>query len=186
LPGRTEEEISELRKARELDPLSPSAITDLAAYLCFAGRFDEGMQLFQEVLKIDPDFVVAHYYLAQAYELQGKYPEAIAEVKKIRSPDATRYGPWLLGHIYALQGRRREALEAVSQLQQLSKRTYVDPAYVGNIYAALGKKDLAFVWLDKAFEEHSTSILGLETNWLFAPIRSDPRFADMVRRAGLP
>jgi TolB-like protein/DNA-binding winged helix-turn-helix (wHTH) protein/Tfp pilus assembly protein PilF len=186
LPGRTEEEISELRKARDLDPLSPTTITDLAAYLCFAGRFDEGMELFQEVLKIDPDFVVAHYYLSEAYELQGKYPEAIAEVKKIRSPDATRYGPWLLGHIYALQGRRREALEAVSQLQQLSKRTYVDSAYVANIYVALGDKDLAFIWLEKALQEHSPTILGLETNWRYDAIRSDSRFSSLVRRVGLP
>ena len=186
IPGKTEEMLSELRKAHELDPLSPMITTDLARRLCYAGRCDEGMKLFQEVLKIDPDFVQAHYYLSEAYELRGMYPEAIAEVQKINSPDATRYVTGQLGHIYALQGRRREALEVVSRLQQLSQRTYVDPRYIANIYVALGEKDLAFVWLEKAYEEHSSTIPGLKTCWVYDPIRSDPRFADLVRRVGIP
>jgi len=186
IPGKTEEMLSELRKAHELDPLSPMITTDLARRLCYAGRCDEGMKLFQEVLKIDPDFVQAHYYLSEAYELRGMYPEAIAEVQKINSPDATRYVTGQLGHIYALQGRRREALEVVSRLQQLSQRTYVDPRYIANIYVALGEKDLAFVWLEKAYEEHSSTIPGLKTSWVYDPIRSDPRFADLVRRVGIP
>ena len=186
IPGKTEEMISELRKAHELDPLSPMITTDLATFLCTTGRCDEGMQFFQEVLKIDPDFVQAHYYLSRAYELRGMYPEAIAEVQKIKSPDASRYVTGQLGRIYALQGRRREALEVVSKLQQLSERTYVDPKYIIEIYLALGEKDLAFVWLEKAYEEHSSLITGLRTGWVYDPIRSDPRFADLVRRVGIP
>lgn len=186
IPGRTDEEISELRRAHELDPLSPGIITDLATFLCYAGRYDEGMKQFQEVFKIDPDFVQAHYYLSQAYELQGMYPEAIAEVEKIKSHDASRYVTGQLGHIYALQGRRREALEIVKKLQQLSQQTYVDPRYIANIYVALGEKDLAFVWLEKAYEEHSPAIAGLKTYWVYEPIRSDPRFLDLVRRVGIP
>jgi TolB-like protein/DNA-binding winged helix-turn-helix (wHTH) protein len=186
IPGKTDEEISELRKAHELDPLSPMITTDLAAYLCFARRYDEGMKEFQEVLKLDPDFVQAHYLLSIAYELRGMYPEAIAEVQKIKSPDATRFVIGQLGYIYALQGRRREALEVVSELQKLSERTYVDPGYIAYIYVALGEKDLAFVWLEKPYEEHSSVITGLKVNWRYDSIRSDPRFVELVRRVGIP
>jgi len=186
IPGKTEEEISELRKAHELDPLSPGIITDLAIYLCFARQFDESMRQFQDVLRIDPDFVQAHYWLSQSYELRGMYPEAIAEVKKIKSPDATRFVTGQLGHIYALQGRRREALEVVSKLQKLSQQTYVDPRYIADIYVALGEKDLAFAWLQKAYDEHSPTICSLKVNWKYDSIRSDPRFVDLVRRAGIP
>jgi TolB-like protein/DNA-binding winged helix-turn-helix (wHTH) protein/Flp pilus assembly protein TadD len=185
IPSKTEEMISELRKAHELDPLSPMITTDLGAFLCYARRYDEGMKELQEVLKLDPDFDQAHYRLSEAYELQGMYPEAIAEIQKIKSPDASRYVNGQLGQIYALQGRRREALEVVSQLQKLSGRTYVDPVYTADIYIALGEKDLAFVWLEKAYEEHSPAINGLRTRWEYEPIRSDPRFADLVRRVGL-
>ncbi len=186
IPSRTEEMIFELHKAHELDPLSPMITTDLAAYLCFTSHYDEGMKEFQEVLKLDPDFVQAHYLLSIAYELRGMYPEAIAEVQKIKSPDATRFVIGQLGYIYALQGKRREALEVVSELQKLSERTYIDPGYITYIYIALGERDLAFVWLQKAYEEHSPIINGLKVNWRFDSIRSDPRFADLLRRVGIP
>ena len=187
--GRAEEAIAELRKAHELDPLSLVIMSDLAKNLCVAGRYDEGVKQFGEALKIDPDFIQAHYYLSEeAYERRGMYPEAIAEIEKIRSPspDAARYVNGQLGHIYAMQGRRREALEAIRKLQQLSERTYVDPRYIANIYVGLGEKDLAFLWLEKAYQEHSPTIAGMKTNWIYDPIRSDPRFIDLMRRAGIP
>ncbi len=186
IPSKTEEMLSELRKAHELDPLSPMITTDLAGYLCFTRHFDEGMKMFQEVLKLDPDFDQAHNYLSLAYELQGMYAKSIAEVEKMKSPDAAPYIYAQIGYIYALQGKRREALDMVGKLQQLSRRTYVDPKYIADIYVGLGEKDLALIWLEKAYEEHSPVIAGLRVNWRYDSIRSDPRFADLIRRASLP
>ena len=184
--GRTEEAIAELRQAQELDPLSVVIGTDLAKRLCFAGKYDEGMERFRKLLEIDPDFVQAHYYLSQVYGLRGMYPEAIAEVQKIRSPDAVRFVTGQLGYIYARQGRRREALEVVDELQRRSKQTYIDPWYIAHIYVALGEKDLALAWLEKAYEQHSPAMLGLKADPSYAPIRSDARFIDLMRRVGLP
>ncbi len=186
IPSKREEMISELRKAHELDPLSPMISTDLAAYLCFSRRFDEGMKMFQEVLKLNPDFDQAHNYLSVAYELQEMYAESIAEVEKMKSPDAAPYINGEIGYIYALQGKRREALDMVNKLQELSRRTYVDPKYIADIYVGLGEKDIAIIWLEKAYEQHSPVIAGLRVNWRYDSIRSDPRFADLIRRAGLP
>ena len=183
--GRMDESIAELRQAQELDPLSLIIGTDLAKRLCFAGQYDEGMERFRKILEIDPDFVVAHYQLSQAYELQGRYPEAIAEVEKIRSPEAVRFVTGQLGHIYAHQGRKREALQAVDELQRSSKQTYIDSGYVADIYLILGEKDLALVWLEKGYQQHSPAMCALKTDPTYAPIRSDPRFVDLMRRVGL-
>jgi len=183
--GRMDESIAELRQAQELDPLSLIIGTDLAKRLCFAGQYDEGMERFRKILEIDPDFVVAHYQLSQAYELQGRYPEAIAEVEKIRSPEAVRFVTGQLGHIYAHQGRKREALQVVDELQRSSKQTYIDSGYVADIYLILGEKDLALVWLEKGYQQHSPTMCALKTDPVYAPIRSDPRFIDLMRRVGL-
>lgn len=184
--GRIDEAIAELRQAQELDPLSLVIGTDLAKRLCFAGKYDEGIERFRKILEIDPDFVQAHYHLSEVYELRGMYPEAIAEVQKIRSPDAIRFVTGQLGYIYARQGRKREALQVVDELQRSSKQTYIDPRYIANIYVALGEKDLALVWLEKAYEQHSSAMGGLKTDPCYDPIRSDARFMDLMRRVGLP
>ena len=183
--GRMEEAIAELRQAQELDPLSLGIGTDLAKRLCSVGKYDEGMDRFRKILEVDPDFVQAHYSLSEVYEQRGEYPEAIAEVEKIGSPDAVRFVTGQLGRIYAHQGRKREALQIVSELQQSSKQMYIDPRYVAEIYVAMGEKDLALVWLEKAYQQHSSAMCGLKTAPAYAPIRSDPRFIDLMRRVGL-
>jgi tetratricopeptide (TPR) repeat protein len=184
--GRLNEAVGELRKAHELDPLSLIITTDLAKRLSFAGKDAEAFALFNKVVEADPDFVQGHYYLAKAYELKGAYQEALAETNKIKPRDAIPFGLSRRGHIYALQGRRREALDIAHQLQQASKRKHVDPPYIADIYIALEDKDSVFRWLDKAYENHSPDILLLKTDPTYAPIRSDPRFGDLVRRLGLP
>jgi TolB-like protein/DNA-binding winged helix-turn-helix (wHTH) protein len=184
--GKADEAIAELRKAHELDPLSLVIATDLAKRLCLAGNYDEGMGQFRRVFEIDPNFVQAHYFLSQAYELRGLFPEAIAEAKKIKPPDDIPYSIGQVGRIYALLGRKREALAAASQLRRLSERRHIDPAYIAHIYIALGERDLAFVWLEKAFEQHSSSMNGLKCDRLYYdPIRPDPRFGALVKRVGL-
>jgi TolB-like protein/DNA-binding winged helix-turn-helix (wHTH) protein/Tfp pilus assembly protein PilF len=185
--GQTDEAISEFHKAQELDPLSLVIETDLANRLCLAGRFDEGMRRFQEVLDIDPNFILAHLYRSQAYVLQKNYPDALVEIEKARSFSANRpYVIRLMGVIYAFEGKREKALEIVDELKERSKHTHVDPGNFADIYAALGDRDQALAYLQKAYEVHSPFISGLKDNWIYEPIRSDPRFAELVRKAGIP
>jgi TolB-like protein/DNA-binding winged helix-turn-helix (wHTH) protein len=184
--GKLDDAVAELRIAHELDPLSLIITTDLAKRLCFAGQDAEAFGLFNKVVEAAPDFVQAHYYLAKAYELKGAYPEALAEAEKIKPPDAIPFGLSRQGQVYALQGRRREAIEVAQKLQQASKQRHIDPPFIADIYIALGDKDSAFFWLDKAYKNHSPDMLLLRTDPAYAPIRSDPRFADLVRRLGLP
>jgi TolB-like protein/DNA-binding winged helix-turn-helix (wHTH) protein/Tfp pilus assembly protein PilF len=185
--GKTDAAISELRKAQELDPLSLVIATDLAKWLCLAGKFDEGMRRFQEVLNVDPNFTLAHLYRSWAYLLQKKYPDALAEIEKARSSSANRpYVVRLMGVIYADEGKRKEALEIISQLKDRSKYTYVDPGNLADIYAALGEKDQALSYLQMAYEQHSPFMTVLKVDPSLDPIRSDPRFVELIRKVGIP
>ena len=184
--GKKVEAIAELRIAHELDPLSPVIATDLARRLCEEGKCEEAVEQFQKIIDVDPDFVQARYYLSQAYERMGKYTEAIAEVRSIKGWEDLPFIQAQLGHIYAVQGRRQQALEIVDRLLRRSEHQYTDATYVARIYAALGEKDLAFLWLEKACDKHSPAVLAIGSDPAYDPLRSDPRFQKMERRIGLP
>ena len=90
-----------------------------------------------------------------------------------------------LARAYALAGKREEAKKRLAELLELSKQRYVSPGSIGLIYAALGDKDQAFTWLDKAVEAYDLVTARLKVDSRFDPLRSDPRFPDLVRRVGL-
>ena len=90
-----------------------------------------------------------------------------------------------LGQVYARTGNRSEAQKALAELQEQSKQRYISPAVIALIYAALGDKDQAFAWLEKSVEEHDLTTARLKVDQRFDPLRSDPRFAELVRRVGL-
>ncbi|MGO9087365.1 MAG: winged helix-turn-helix domain-containing protein [Terriglobales bacterium] len=186
LVGRNDEGIAELRKAHELDPLSLVIDVDLARRLCGTGRRDEALAEFRNVLDADPNYVAGRYYLSECYEREKLYAQAIAEAQTTHSPGVNLYATAWLGYLYAVTSRRKEALGILEELQRQSRQTNVDPGNVAHIYIALGEKDLAFAWLEKAYNERSPSLVDLKSGPFYDPIRSDPRFADLVRRVGIP
>jgi hypothetical protein len=88
--------------------------------------------------------------------------------------------------IYGLAGRKDEATRTLNELLELNERRYVTPAALAYIYIGLGDKDRAFLWLEKAFQERSNFIAYLKVVPIADPLRSDPRFDDLLRRVGLP
>jgi TolB-like protein/DNA-binding winged helix-turn-helix (wHTH) protein/Tfp pilus assembly protein PilF len=185
MAGKTDEAIAELRKAHELDPLSPVIAIDLGRHLVLSGHYAEGIQLFQNVLKTDPEFVQAYAELAQAYQLQGSYTEALAELDKIPDPGDFPFVFSERGLIFALQGKRQEALEMLQKIQDISTRRRPDPRYIANIYFALGDKDSGFRVLERAYEDHDPEIVMLKGGPTFDSIRSDPRYLDLIHRLRL-
>jgi Flp pilus assembly protein TadD len=91
-----------------------------------------------------------------------------------------------LAHTYATSGRKTEARKILAELQTLSEHSYVPATDMALVYAGLGDKDKAFAWLDKAYAEHSFALSNLKVEPRFDLLRSDPRFADLLRRIGLP
>lgn len=186
--GHYAEAIAEARKAESLDPLSFVISADVGMEaLIPAGRYDEAMQQCRKTLELDSHFAVAHACLARAYEYKTMYKEAIAEIQEaINLSGGSVIWQATLGHLYARAGRRDDAIKILNELKSRSKREFVPSQAFIWIYAALGDKDQAFAWLEKAYEERSDVMTVLKEERAFDPLRSDPRFQDLLRRIGLP
>jgi eukaryotic-like serine/threonine-protein kinase len=189
--ARFDESIAEGFRAQELDPLSPFAVAQLAFDYMIARRFDEAISQFQKALDLDPNSSWIHSGLASAYAANRKYAQAISEFDKIAEQDktVTAENQWVvssLGYVYAVSGRRADALRTADELKDLSSHAYVDSYLIAEIYAVLGEKNMALQWLGRGYEEHSSNMVYLAIDPPWDGMRSDPRFADLLSRIGLP
>ncbi len=185
--GREEEAIAEERRALELDPLSLAIRHNLARALGYAHRYDEAIAEERKVLEMDPSFYTAYNNLGINLMATGKKEAAMAEFRKgLEFSHGGLFILALLGNAEARTGNRPEAVKILDRLTQLSKQRYL-PAYCFAIVCAgLDQKDKTFAWLEKAYQERSDFLLFLKIEESMDPLRSDPRFADLVRRVGLP
>jgi serine/threonine protein kinase/tetratricopeptide (TPR) repeat protein len=185
--GRLEEAIAEYKRALELDPLSLIINRNLGLTLYFARQYDQAIEQLQKTLEMDPNFVLSHGYLGLAYVQKSTYKEGIAECEKESvifpgSPNALSG----LEYAYAVAGRRSEAQKVLEQLNEIAKHKYVSAVYMAKIYAALGEKDEAFASLKKSYDDRSLELgPGIKVDPVFDPLRSDPRFTDLLRRMNL-
>jgi TolB-like protein/Tfp pilus assembly protein PilF len=189
--GRAQEAIDEGNRAHQLDPLSPIISAQQAQAYTYNCQFDKATELFKKVIADNPTFGRAHGELAYAYWGAHKYPEAIQEWQTgsqlegdknyaeyaAASEAGFRAGGW--------PGALRKSIE-VSLAQRKSKTAYVSPYAIAQLYADLGDKDHAFEWLNAAFQEHDINIISLRTDFLMDPLRSDPRYIELVHKVGLP
>jgi len=184
--GRHEEAIAEILRARELDPLSPIIEANIWMDYYYARRYDRAIDELRRAVERDPNYWVTHSILGQTYLAMGRTADATAELEKARSlpPESVRTRS-MLGRAYAVAGRRAEAQRLVEELLSLSRKRYVPPVYMAIIYIGLGEKEKAFTWLEKAYADRSDWMTLLNTEPLFDPLRSDPRFQDLLRRVGL-
>jgi TolB-like protein/Tfp pilus assembly protein PilF/predicted Ser/Thr protein kinase len=185
--GRFEQGIAEAKRARELDPLSLAINNALAGRLLLAGREIEAMEQIHKTLEMDPNFPPAHNRLGWAYLSKGMNEEAIAEFQKEMALSGSDPEESVdLGYAYAVVGKRDEAKRILANLKRKRERAFVSPAGLGIICGALGQKDEAFAWLEKAYELRDPQLTYLKVGPRFTPLRSDPRFQDLLRRMGLP
>src|SRR5580700_5352457 len=185
--GRPDESIAENELARKADPLSIIIRTDAADLLCAAGRFDEAIQKAREAMDLDPDFRLGHYFLGLAYSGKQMYPEALAEYEKGVATDSK--DEWALsglGWVYALMHNRMKAEGVIRRLRQHARERPDLALEIAIIYSALGEKNEAFDWLEKAYQNRDGGLMLVSSYWYFAEIRSDPRYAEFVKKIGLP
>jgi TolB-like protein/DNA-binding winged helix-turn-helix (wHTH) protein/tetratricopeptide (TPR) repeat protein len=182
--GRTTEALAENRRAQELDPFKISFKGIEGGILLSARLYDEALQVFQNVIRMQPDHPLAHTGLGQTYVAKGMYAEAINEFQTANSlyGDVTN-GLIDLGCAYAISGNREEALAILNKLRASEK--YVSPAGLAMLYAALGDKEAAFQWLERAYVAHDSQLQNLKVDPRCDSLRSDPRFADLLRRMRL-
>ena len=182
---RFDEAIAEAKRTEELEPLSFIASSHLGWILYLSGRNDEAIAQCTKILDLDPNFFPARRYLGLAYEAKGMYNQAIAEFQKGVKLSGSPLMLALLGHAYAVSGKTTEARGVLGELHELETRRYVSPYTVAAIYTGLGDKDQAFKWLERAFEERDVWLMNLKVDPVFAKLRSDRRFQDLLTRAGL-
>jgi len=185
LMGQYDEAIVEMRKAKNLDPLSLIINSDLAELLVIAHFYDESMSQSRKTIEMDPNFALAHNQLAQVYIQKHMYDEAVAELQK--AVELSKGSPTCIANLaraYAASGKTSDAVKLLTDLKNSSNRSHSDASEIAVIYAALGDRDQAMNWLEKGFEERFNP--GVLSRPGFDPLRSDPRFQDLVRRIGLP
>ena len=184
--GRLEEAVQEMKKALELDPASLVMNTFMGATLYYAGRYDEAIDQCRRTIQMDPNFAVVHWHLGLAYEQKQALDAATEEFKKaISQSGGSPLMRAALGRAYAESQKKHEANEMLNELNELAKREYVSAYELATIYVALGNNEQAFQLLAKAYAEHSFHLVNLNVSPQFKPVRSDPRFQDLVQRLGL-
>jgi tetratricopeptide (TPR) repeat protein len=155
--------------------------------LYMAREYDQAIEQLRNSIDMDPDFVLPHLVLGQAYEQKRAFDQAIAELR--RAADISQNSPpaiAALARTYALSGRTAEARNLLDQLMQQSKRQYVSPFYVAIVYAGLGEHEQALDWLEKAYGDRSNAIVFLKVDPQLDTLRASPRFHELQRKLRLP
>ncbi len=184
--GKSDEAIAERKKALELDPISPLLHSALGEAYYHARRFDVTIEQNKGALELDPTYAIALVNIGRAYEQMGMHPQAQAAFQRILA--ATPEEPAILslmGHEYAVSGDRVNASKILGKLEEIATRKYVPAVYFAVVYIGLNRKDDAFHWLDKAFDERCEYLVYLGSEPLADPLRSDPRFSRLLSRIGL-
>ncbi|MCU1268774.1 MAG: Adenylate cyclase [Acidobacteriaceae bacterium] len=195
--GRTQESLAEAGWALQLDPYSPFINNGLSRQYYLSRQYDKAIRQCQIGLQINPTYLPARIQLALAYEQTGKFSEAISQLEQAAGAiKAAEISPGgrpidvpllhaLLGHAYALNGRRSGAMDELGKLQAAAAKHYVPPSYFAIVWMALDNKDQAFVWLNRGYQDRSEHMLYLGIEPLVDPLRSDPRFVSLLKKVGL-
>jgi TolB-like protein/DNA-binding winged helix-turn-helix (wHTH) protein/Flp pilus assembly protein TadD len=184
LVGRNGEAISEMKKAKDLDPLSLIINADLAELLLIALDYDESIDQSRRTIEMDANFALAHNQLALAYLQKHMFNEAVTELQKaIRLSGSSPTLTANLARVYAAMGRRNEATALLDDLKKNANPGYSRASEIAAVYASLGDNERAMSWLEKGFEERFNP--GVLLRPAFDPLRSDPRFQNLLQRIGL-
>ncbi len=181
---RHEEAIFMTRRAQELDPLAHRV--DIATALLRAGRYEEALETATRAIAFEPGYARGQATLAWVLLKTGRPDEGLAALERAvaLAPGET---VWLgqLGQAYALAGKVEKAREILEELEAQSGTRYVAPYHLAYVHTGLGQHDRAMDYLEQAFEQRAGSVYGIKGSFLFAPLRSHPRFVALLRRMHL-
>ncbi|UCC84757.1 MAG: tetratricopeptide repeat protein [Gemmatimonadota bacterium] len=185
--GRSEDALSENRRALEVDPLSIFANVHYGWIMVTAGRqYERGREQLKKTLELDPNLAIAHWLLGQAYGMESMFEDGISCFKKaVELSDGL---PWFLGSLgwaYGASGQAEEAGEVLSELDTRRRERYVRSFCFALVHIGLGDLDEALDWLEKAYEEHDTWMVHLNIDPTFDCLRSHPRFIALLKNVCL-
>jgi TolB-like protein len=180
--GRFDESIAQMKRAREIDPLSLPAIAHLGVPLFYASRYDEAIERFQEALEMDPDCGYLRFRLALAYAQKGMYEVAITELQPMLDTSRDSDAVAALGYVYAVSNQRDKAQDALAELKERAKQEYVPSYHIAIIHVGLGETDQALNWLEKAYAERSYWLTFLRVDPILDNLRSNTRYTELLQR----
>ena len=183
---RNDEVVSEAKLAIELDPLSAATLALGGTMLLYGRRYDEAIEVLKNAIEIDSKSTLAQENLGLAYVQKGVFDIGISEIKKAEDleGDAFLYKNDL-AYAYSRAGRKDEVEKILSELLELKEKGQESATAIAGVYASLGNKDKAFDWLQKAYEEHSGYLTQIADDFSFAPLWTDPRFVELLKKIGL-
>jgi tetratricopeptide (TPR) repeat protein len=186
--GRREEGLAESRRAGQLDPLYPEIAFEAGWFLIHSRRFNDALTELNKARELDPNLWATYHFQGQAYQQLGRFPEALAALKKSQQILGENPSPPLAeeARVYALSGRPADARRSLDRLLALAQRTQVSKYAIATVYAALGEKDQAFARLNQAYDEHSFLLGFLKVDPELDGLRSDPRFQELLLKMKFP
>jgi tetratricopeptide (TPR) repeat protein len=182
--GRASEAVAQVLRARDLDPLSLNINTSAGWVFNYTRQYDRAIEQCRKTLELDPDYVSAHDCLGEGYLAKGMYEQAIPEFQRAASGDRARAAG--LARAYALAGKRNQARKTLDELTEVSRRSYFSPYLLAVVHISLDEKEQGLAWLEKAYAERDSYLVGLKVDAALDPVRSDSRFQDLLRRVAFP
>ncbi len=185
--GRHDEALAVIEEILERDPLNVSAHANAAWRSWDARRYDRALAEAQTALGMDPSLGDLHNLLARVYLRSGRFDHAIKESREhVRLFERSPHSLGSLGYAYGFAGRAQEAKAVLEELKRRQRKEYVSPISFAQVFIGLGDIDQAFEWLDRTLDERNRAVLFLKQDPMYDPLRSDPRFDDLLRRIGFP
>jgi TolB-like protein/DNA-binding winged helix-turn-helix (wHTH) protein/Tfp pilus assembly protein PilF len=184
--GKADDSIAERKRNLQIDPLALRPTWALATGYFWAHRYDEAITQSRRVIEMDPHHWSGHLDLGLALEQKGEFPAALAELRKAIEVSDDKTWIAFVAHAMAISGDRVGGEKIASELQQLSKVTYVSPWAIAMIYSGTPDKDTTFAWLEKSYQGREHDLVFSKVWPMFDSLRSDPKFQNLMRRVGLP
>ena len=184
--GRHEEARAAIQRGLDVDPVSLITNSVLAFTSYMTRLYDKAIEEEWRTLELDDQFAPAHWVLGMALEQKGQLREAISEFEKATALDVHPIYLAALGHAYGVTGQREQALAILHNLARVSKEKNVAWHEVAIVYMGMGEKEKALATLDTACKKHDSQLNWLKAEPRLDALRSDPRFADLLRRMNLP
>jgi tetratricopeptide (TPR) repeat protein len=181
--GRLDQALAENMRAAELDPLSPETHLYWAVTLVWQGNYQAAMEQCRKALDLDPNS--AHWSVGWMNLQTGQFSQAIPELQKAYAIESTGSAAGYLGYAYAASGDRTRATGVLKELNQQSSRGFISPFWPAIIYLGLGDRQRGLEGLEKAYEAHDPWVMQLKMDRVFNPLRSDPRFIQLLRELRL-
>lgn len=188
--GRSDAAFDEIEQTmsivQETDPhrLVTVHTTRAAAYY-FAHEYQRAVDECKRAEQLDPEYFMLHFIAGRSYMRLKKYPEAIAHLQQSRAAGEMPLMDAALGLAYAVSGNMAETMKLAEKFQSVAKQRYIPPTYFGMIFAGMGDRDKAMMWLEKAYQERADGLTWINAEPMMDEVRSDPRFQELVRKIGL-